>query len=132
MIQNSRSRKRGPSVLPIAFFVLFALFSAADEIPEEFIVLLIVLIVLAVFGVFLWIGIKSVRARKELPAHSHDRIDHSSDLKINTRTGRAASVPIKATTAHSPKEHWKQQLDGLLANGTIDRAEYRALMNRKF
>lgn len=81
--------------------------------------------VLAGIGIFWFIK------KQSSVTHTHDRIDHSSDLKIDPKTGKAVNRTI-VHTPHSPKEHWQQQLDSLLANGFIDRNEYREMMKRKF
>lgn len=129
-----KRNKKTPSwvtILVVAFVILAAL---SDEMPEDVFFTILGVIVLLT-PVVLVIALVRMIARKLSAAsetHTHDRIDHSSDLKINPKTGRAESVPVRAAVPHSAKEHWQQQLDALLANGTIDKTEYRALMNRKF
>lgn len=129
-MKNEEKKKGSPlgGIIAIGLFVLFSIIGEAEE-DGAFAVFGIAV---AVFlGIFIFIAVSAANAKKKTEVHSHDRIDHSSDLKVNPNTGRVESAPVRVTH-HSAREHWKQQLDGLLANGTIDRAEYQALMNRKF
>ena len=54
-----------------------------------------------------------VRLNAAPEEHSHDRAAGYEDFSC------------------TPDEHWKKQLDGFLANGIIDRAEYRFLMKKR-
>ena len=58
-------------------------------------------------------GVTPSRRRAGATEHSHDRL-----------TGPTDSVGDAA-------EHWKRQLDSFLEAGLIDRAEYRALLERR-
>lgn len=128
------NKKKGPSWLTILVIGAAIFLSAADVIPEDVyygaVGLIVMLVPVLLVILLVRFVIRRLHAAPE--GHSHDRIDHSSDLKINPQTGRAESAPIRPAAPHSAKEHWKQQLDSLLDNGTIDKTEYRAMMNRKF
>lgn len=129
-MKNEEKKKGSPlgGIIAIGLFVLFGIIGEAEEDGA----IAAFGIAVAVFlGIFIFIAVSAANAKKKTEVHSHDRIDHSSDLKVNPNTGRVESAPVRVTR-HSAREHWQQQLDGLLANGTIDRAEYQALMNRKF
>lgn len=138
MVQEDyRKKKKSPlgTIVVVAAIAMFALAGEVSEAVDTVIGLIIVIgamVLPIVFVVSLVKAVKRTAAKSTASGvHTHDRIDHSRDLKINTQTGKAER-PITQAVQHSPREHWKQQLDGLLANGTIDRAEYRALMKRKF
>lgn len=90
---------------------------------------LIIMVLAALFAIYAFLP----RANKTKEAvHTHDRIDHSKDLEIDHNTGKAVNRSVQAAEPHSAREHWKRQLDAMLENGTIDRSEYRSMMNRKF
>lgn len=129
MKQNQQSRKKAPAWVPFAVVLFFILLSSIGG-EAGFLLVFSILFLLIPVGIIAAVifAIKKSKAAH----HTHDRIDHRADLKINPETGKAENVPIRNTAQHSPQEHWKQQLDGLLANGTIDRSEYRAMLNRKF
>lgn len=129
---KENSKKKVPVWLIVILAVMF-LFSVMDGEAEDVIFTIIglafllapVIIVIAII-----VAVRKNRAKNE--EHSHDRVDHSGDLKIDRQTGRVENRPVRYAAQHSAKEHWKQQLDGLLANGTIDRAEYNAMLKRRF
>lgn len=130
MQQNEQKKKKGSPLATIFFVILFLIFAASDELPEDAFVGLIGLAI-TVGVVFVIAKAATANAPKE-DSHTHDRIDHSRDLQINPRTGKVSTPTRYTVHPHSAREHWKQQLDGLLANGTIDRDEYAALLNRRF
>lgn len=122
---------------PVVWLIIGAviLFSFIDEIAEDslftIITLMITLAPIALIVAVVFFLKKQFTKTNDV--HTHDRINHSSDLKINPNTGKAVNrVTASAASTHSAKEHWKQQLDTLLANGTIDRAEYSQMLKRKF
>ena len=122
MMQDRRSQKKGLKWVPAVIVLAFALISAVGEGSSDIFFLIFPLL-------FLLIPVGIVVA---IVLAIHDRIDHRTDLKINPETGKTQQSPVRNVPPHSPQEHWKQQLDGLLANGTIDRAEYKAMLNRRF
>lgn len=126
--RDTSSRKKAPGLVPLVSVGLLALISM---LGDNFFWLIIVLLLLLI-PVGILAAVIVIVKRRGTSNHTHDRIDHRSDLTINPRTGKTENRPVRSAAPHSPQEHWKQQLDGLLANGTIDRAEYRALLNRKF
>lgn len=127
--ENRSTGKKKSSPLTTLLIIGAVIFlTALDEIGED---LPFFLIGLAAVGVIIYFAVKAGKQAQQR-THSHDRIDHRRDLEINPETGKPSSVPVHRTVSHSPQEHWKQQLDGLLANGTIDRAEYQALLRHKF
>lgn len=133
MNRDEQKKNNKPSWLPAILAAIFILFSVLAEMDEEviltiFVILFILIPVIVVIAVLQ--AFKKKSGKNEV--HSHDRIDHRKDLKVNTRTGKVEERPVYQGKQHSKEEHWKQQLDGLLANGTIDRAEYKAMMKRKF
>lgn len=126
---NQQKKKTSPVGILI-FIGVIALFSVAGDLsPDAFIGLFAMFIFLLPVLLIVWI-VRSVKKRDT--AHTHDRIDHRSDIRINPKTGKAEHTPVRNSVQHSPQEHWKQQVDALLANGTIDRNEYRAMLKRKF
>ena len=126
--RGTSSGKKSPGLIPLVIVGLFALTSMlGDSAFGLFFVLLLLLIPVGILA-----AVIAIAKRRRASNHTHDGIDHGSDLTINPRTGKTENRPVRSAAPHSPQAHWKQQLDGLLANGTIDRAEYRALLNRKF
>jgi len=124
MEEKKAEKKKSPAWI-IWLIGLWLLAGMSDGgFPRELLVGIAAVIVLAVIVVLI--------AKKKKQQHTHDRIDHRSDLKIDQTTGRVVEASRRRVQPHSPQEHWKQQMDDLLANGTIDRAEYRAMLNRKF
>lgn len=124
MKQNDkRERKKTPRVS-----IVVAVLAILLSMGEMGLIFLLTLVPLAVMIVAMVLVLKKRKGK----THSHDRVDHRGDLKINPKTGKVEKAPFRSAAAHSPREHWKQQLDDLLANGTIDRAEYRAMLNREF
>lgn len=114
-----------PGIISAVLAVLFVL-----DFTEDFVLyglLLLFFVAPIVLAIFIFRTVKKSRAA----VHTHDRINHSQDITIHPKTGAAIRPTVKAVP-HSPREHWQMQLDALLANGTIDKKEYRAMMNRKF
>ena len=78
-----------------------------------------IVLLFAVAAVLILILVKALRQKKKTGSgkkaavHSHDRLH-----------------PEKAVPCATPGDHWKNQLDGFLAAGIIDRAEYRVLLRR--
>ena len=92
-------------------------------------------LVVIIAAVLIYLIIKVIQAQSAKNSgtadHTHDRIDHSSDIRIQRSTGKVANMSSVSTNrVCTPQEHWKEQLDGLLANGTIDRSEYRELLKQ--
>lgn len=130
-MNQDKNKKKGSPLGAIIFFIIIFLFGMADEAPGLLAGIIVTVVILFVlYVVFRSIAIAAKRQQSQ-NMHTHDRIDHSRDLKVNPVTGQSQR-PTVQRAAHSPREHWKMQLDALLENGTIDRKEYRALMNRKF
>lgn len=132
---TGENRKK-PSLFSILAAALAVLILLVDELPEEavggFGALILLAAIIALFMKFGSFLRRLAPKDTSVSDHSHDRIDHRRDLKINPRTGRAVNSTVRYAERHTPQEHWKQQLDALLANGTIDRAEYKTMLNRKF
>ena len=131
MQQDRRSQKKGLKWVPAVIVLAFALISAVGEGSSDIFFLIFPLLFLLI-PVGIVVAIVLAIKKTKTANHTHDRIDHRTDLKINPETGKTQQSPVRNVPPHSPQEHWKQQLDGLLANGTIDRAEYKALLNRRF
>lgn len=128
---TDRKKKNSSWVWIVVAVVIMSVLSSEDFSEDAFIAIIgIAMFALPIVAIFLVVRM-IVSKNKPVSAHSHDRIDHSTDLKIDAKTGRAVHTPVKNGGNHSAREHWKQQMDALLANGTIDRNEYRAMMNRK-
>lgn len=132
MQQNRRNQKKNPTVLSAVIVIAVMLFAMLDELPDSAALGVVTVIMLLIPLAVVLAVVKLVKKKSYTGSHSHDRIDHTTDLKINPTTGKVESSARRTAAQHSAREHWKQQLDGLLANGTIDRAEYQAMMNRKF
>lgn len=131
---RNENRKKSP-ILSVVVMAVILLLVAAGDASEDGIMLFVALLcflipIAAIFGGVFYI--RKLMKQAAAPDHSHDRIDHDRDIRINPATGKAQSVPVQRRVQHSPQQHWKEQLDGLLANGTIDKAEYKAMMRRKF
>lgn len=128
---NGTPKKKGLTLGKLILILFFLMFPLSDALSDDAFGFLAFFVGMLIF---VWILLKLGRAFKPKDAvgvHTHDRIDHRQDIKINPRTGRPERAPMRYVR-HTPQQHWKQQLDGLLANGTIDRAEYNAMLNRKF
>lgn len=131
-MKEEKTRKKSFSPISLIIAGIIVLFSAESVVSDEVVGFLAIALFLLVPAIAIGTILMAAKKKQAPQTHSHDRIDHRSDLKINPQTGKVSSTPRRMAVQHSPQEHWKQQLDGLLANGTIDRAEYRALMNRRF
>lgn len=134
-MDSKKQGKSGISFGTIFWIVVVFLFLFVDRLPGTIgdvvaiaLALLIPVVIFIVIFKFLRLLGKGSRKKQ----HTHDRINHRTDLVINSRTGKVVESSRHQVETHSPQEHWKRQLDDLLANGTIDRAEYKALMNRRF
>lgn len=131
-VMKRETKKAKFPFMPTVVVVLAGLFFVIDEMDEDIIFLILGIVIMLVPLVLIFSVMKAIKKKSPTATHTHDRIDHNRDLTINPRTGKAENRPIQHAAQHSPEEHWKQQLDGLLANGTIDRSEYRALLRHKF
>lgn len=130
--ESTGSNRKKPSLFSILAAAFGLLIVLANELPDEVVGgISAVIAIAALIGLFVKLGAFLGRIGKR-EVHTHDRIDHSTDLKINPKTGKTVNSAVRYGDHHSPREHWKQQLDELLANGTIDRTEYKAMLNRKF
>lgn len=127
---KTEKKKFSPLLLWVGIIFLAGIVQSASESREVFVVLIGMLIILTPPVLLIWMIVLMAKKRKPA-AHTHDRIDHRTDLRVDPKTGKVQRTTIHVEQ-HTPQEHWKQQLDGLLANGTIDRAEYRALLNHRF
>lgn len=127
---NQNRQKKSSSGLAIVFLVIAALMALADSNLEETVDIILGFAVLLLPLAVVFFVIRAVVRQKKRTTHTHDRIDHSRDLEINPATGRAA--PVRTVQPHGAREHWIEQLDTLLANGTITRSEYQTMRNRKF
>lgn len=126
-------KQKGKNRKGLSFFVILfvlMLISGAPGDASDVLLVMFFLLLPAALAVGVFVAVKKQKTAAP-SAHSHDRIDHRRDITINPKTGKAENRSVRQQ-AHSPREHWKQQLDGLLENGTIDKAEYRAMLNRKF
>lgn len=127
--KHDTEKKKNPLGIAIGLGIL--VLSAMGDTAGELLAFLLVLLLFVGIPVAIGIGISRAAKRRNAAVHTHDRIDHSKDLTIHPKTGKTIR-PTVSRVSHTPQEHWKQQLDGLLENGTIDKQEYRALMNRRF
>jgi len=125
--QKQNTKSPLPAIVGLAMFLGFASSIAQEGISPVVIAPLFIIVVAVVIAVAAAAAKKNAGSGDQ-PAHTHDRIDHSTDLRIDSATGRAVNRPQQPVQPHSPREHWKQQLDGLLANGTIDRKEYDQML----
>lgn len=125
-------KKKSPVILIYVFLlsILFSIFEAPLWLTGGLILLtgglILLLVIITLFKAAF------TKPQKPQKAHTHDRNFRQQDLKINPATGKADNRPLPTAHQHDARSHWQQQLDDLLANGTIDRAEYKAMMDRHF
>lgn len=129
---SNTKAKKGPSLLTIFVCVMVVIGILAGDGFEDIFYLIVGLAAILIPVIVFFAIFRAIKKKVKPNVHSHDRIDHRRDLKVDSKTGKAVNRPVTTRAPHSAKEHWKEQLDCLLANGTIDRAEYKALMNRRF
>ena len=116
-MQNNQKKKsgKGLSLGSAALIIVAVLGSFASELDED----IFLPIIAGIVAICLVIGCASAarKAQKkklgQTPVHSHDRLHPSEEVRCE-----------------SGMEHWKNQLDGFLASGIIDRNEYRVLWDR--
>ena len=131
---NNNNKKKGKGYLAPAV-ILFALLSVIGEIgemerPEALIVVLVgavilVVILATVSAVKKHGGKTETAARRSAPARSAARPAARS-------TPRGAERAEEAVHCHhsTGKQKYLEQLDSFLANGIIDKAEYRLMKER--
>ena len=130
---NNRERKNNkPSVVGIAIIAAVALSQsiAGSVIGAGIMSLVAVLIVIAVIGLVsgLVLGKKKARAKKGSVYHSERSTEAAK--RIFMREEMAQNEQAVKCTHPSGKDKYIHQLDGFLANGLIDKNEYRILKDR--
>lgn len=130
MTNNRRNKDKKKPLPTIAAVVMALLFFASDS-TEDFLAYAVLLAIFVSVPVAVFFILRYRVKKRRSNEHTHDRINHSMDLIVHPKTGKTIRPTVRRA-AHTPQEHWKMQLDGLLENGTIDKKEYRALMNRRF
>ena len=126
-MNNGNKKSSTPQWLKALIIVLVLLFAVAGEMDSD--VLGIIVGSIIALGLVAGIVLATKKAilnrgeeteggaglvfkRNQVPEHNHDRL--SGEVHRET-----------------PDEHWKKQLDGFLAAGLIDKAEYRVLYEKR-
>lgn len=116
-MKNKKNKKNKKSPIPaLIILAVFLLSAIGDELDSDvFMPILSIIIIIAVIAAVLYFAVKSVKKNISMDFdHSHDRLS-SNTLKIE---------------AYDSFEHYKRQIDGFLAAGIIDRAEYKVLYEK--
>ena len=135
---NNNNKKKGKGYLAPAV-ILFALLSVIGEIgemerPEALIAVLVgavilVVILATVSAVKKHGGKTETAARRSAPARSAAR--PAARTAARPASGGAERAEEAVHCHHSTgKQKYLEQLDGFLANGIIDKAEYRLMKER--
>ena len=113
--RNMKKKNKGLSLGSAVLIIAAVLGSFADELDGDtfFPVVIFVAVIAMVIGVLSFVRKARKKAAVSQPLHSHDRLH-----------------PSETVRCESGMEHWKNQLDGFLATGIIDRNEYRVLWER--
>lgn len=124
IMANTYSRNnRGKSGLPVAIIaVLLLICINAPELYAFMIAIFFLLIPVVLIVLFI------KKTKKNQGDHSHNQISQKEDFKVNA-SGQVSNRAV-SHTVHSGKAHWKQQLDYLLQNGSIDREEYNTMLRQ--
>ena len=121
---NKKQTKKSGGLVPL-LVVLAIAFSAVGELDEDTLSPLIgVAVFIAVIAVIVFVTVKAVK--KNTPASAARR---TAPARPAVRTGRGTEEAIHCQHK-SGREKYLEQLDSFLANGIIDRAEYRLLRER--
>lgn len=114
---KKKKEKKKPSLFSI-FIIAAILFSAMGDSMDEDVLLAIIglVFIIGIFAVIFKLVKKTItnNIKTDFPQHSHDRLSNNT-LKIE---------------AYDSFEHYKRQIDGFLAAGIIDRAEYKVLYEK--
>ena len=116
-MKNKKNKKNKKSPVPaLIILAVFLLSAIGDELDSDvFMPILSIIIIIAVIAAVLYFAVKNVKKNVSMDFdHSHDRLS-ANTLKIE---------------AYDSFEHYKRQIDGFLAAGIIDRAEYKVLYEK--
>ena len=120
---NKKPAKKG-GIVPL-LVVLAIAFSAVGELDEDALIPIVgVAVFIAVIAVIVSMTVKAVK--KNTPASAARR---TAPARPAVRAGRGTEEAIHCQHK-SGKQKYLDQLDSFLANGIIDRAEYRTLRER--
>ncbi len=127
MQTNQKQKKKQPNGFLI-FIIIVSLVSFLNDssIPAVSVFAILFFAAIVLLSVAAAKGVKKKNVRTD---DSHDRIDHTRDYRIDSKTGKIANLQAPRQI-HSSQEHWKEQLDNLLANGTIDKEEYYTMLRQ--
>ena len=121
---NKKQTKKSGGLVPL-LVVLAIAFSAVGELDEDTLFPIIgVGVFIAVIAVIVFVTVKAVK--KNTPASAARRTAPASPA---VRAGRGTEEAIHCQHK-TGKQKYLDQLDSFLANGIIDRAEYRTLRER--
>ena len=121
---NKKQTKKSGGLVPL-LVVLAIAFSAVGELDEDTLFPIIgVAVFIAVIAVIVFVTVKAVK--KNTPASAARR---TAPARPAVRAGRGTEEAIHCQHK-SGKQKYLDQLDSFLANGIIDRAEYRTLRER--
>lgn len=112
---NKKNEKKKPSLFSIIIIVAILFSAVSGELDTaQLYVLVVLLIIIAVIAVIV-LAVRNMKKNYKMDfSHSHDRLTPNT-LKIE---------------AYDSFEHYKRQIDGFLAAGIIDRAEYKVLYEK--
>lgn len=115
MKKKDRKNKKSP-VPALIILAVFLLSAIGDELDSfEGIMFLSFLIPVAIGAAAIFIVVRAIKKNASVDFnHSHDRLTPNT-LKIE---------------AYDSFEHYKRQIDGFLAAGIIDKAEYKVLYEK--
>jgi len=136
MNQNKNNKKGGKLGIGVVFFVIMALSALTenwDNIRWQLwrmgldteALLPLVFAVVAILVACVFLKAKGTSARPRSKGFSMDAVDTAGNHSHDRNTVSKAAI-----RSCDGLEHWKDQLDGFIKAGLIDRAEYNVLLER--
>ena len=117
---NKRDDKQKSNPIAIVIVILVAAATMLENVAGSRSTLIGVVVVFGIIGVVAAL-LYTVIKKKLAETKENDTFNHSHDRLDKTALGDNCSVD----------EHWKNQLEGFVKAGIIDRSEYQVLLRRQ-
>ena len=117
---NKRDDRQKSNPIAIVIVIVAAAATMLENVAGGRSSIIGVVIVLGIVGVVAGL-IYAVIKKKQAEAKENESFNHSHDRLNKTAVGDDCSVD----------EHWKNQLEGFVKAGIIDRSEYQVLLRRQ-